>query len=119
MKDELQIIINIKKTILKLDKIVENFNRNESVLRDHIKKEMYKLLKKSYMANLIKEERSLYQKEMLIHIKMLDFYLRNAYKKKLLSQKQLIQFGDHLLQIYKMLVGWIKSEKKKESVSQN
>ncbi len=111
MKDKLLIIINIKKTALKLDKIIENFNRNELILRDNIKKEMYKLLRNAYKANIFIEERYQYQKEMLVSIKMLDFYLINAYHKKLISKKQITQYGDFLLQIYKLLQGWIKNEK--------
>ena len=111
MKDKLLIIINIKKTALKLDKIIENFNRNELILRDNIKKEMYKLLRNAYKANIFIEERYQYQKEMLVSIKMLDFYLINAYHKKLISKKQITQYDDFLLQIYKLLQGWIKNEK--------
>lgn len=38
MKDNLLIITRLKKTVTYLDKLLENFNRNENVLRDNIKK---------------------------------------------------------------------------------
>ena len=77
---------------------------------------MYKLLRNAYKANIFIEERYQYQKEMLVSIKMLDFYLINAYHKKLISKKQITQYGDFLLQIYKLLQGWIKNEKEKSSI---
>lgn len=44
---------------------------------------MYQLLEDSYSANIYnKEEKINYQKQMLVHIKMLDFYIQLSYNKK-------------------------------------
>ena len=51
MKDNFKIIINIKKTILYLDKIIINFPNNERVLKDKIKTTMYDILEMCYLAN--------------------------------------------------------------------
>lgn len=112
MNDKLLVITKIKKTIIRLDKILENYNRNENVLRDNIKEKMYALLEHAYMANTFdRGERSLYQKKMLVDVKMIDFYLTTSYHKKLISPKQYTSIGDHLLETFILIQGWIKSEK--------
>lgn len=111
MKDKLNIIINIKKTITRLEKIVKNFSRNECVVRDNIKNEGYTLLRNGYLANLHDNSRYEYQLQMLVNIKMLDFYLNVSYKKKMISEKQYISIGKSLLDCFIMLKAWIKSEK--------
>ena len=113
MKDELLIITRIKKTILRLNKIVSNFPRNETVLRDEIKNEMYSLLKNAYLANNTVEERRTYQNLMLVNIKMVDFYINESYTSKYISEKQYISISSHLIEILKMIRGWVSIEKKK------
>lgn len=117
MKDKLLIITNIKKTIIRLEKFMENFSRTESTLRDNLKKEAYELLKNAYIANTFKEDRSNYQRQMLVNIKMIDFYITNAHQKKLISYKQYSTMGTHLLDLFLLTQGWIKSEKTEEPVS--
>ena len=108
MKDNLLVITKIKKTIVRLDKITDS--RNEVVLRDNIRLTMYQLLETSYMANLIKKQRLFYQKEVLVKIKMLDFYLVLAHSKKLLTAKQLESISAHLLETFILVQAWIKSQ---------
>ena len=75
MNDNLLILTKIKKTIIRLDKITENFSRNEIALRDSIKNTMYDLLEECYMANINKaEERFVHQKNVLVKIKS-DLYV--------------------------------------------
>ena len=110
MNDNLLILTKIKKTIMRLDKITENFSRNEIALRDSIKKTMYSLLEECYMANINKaEERFFHQKKVLVKIKMLDFYINVSYEKKLLSIKQFESIGKHLLDTFVLTQAWIKS----------
>lgn len=112
MNDQLLILTNIKKTILRLEKFLENYSRTETTLKEKMKEEMYELLKDGYTANLFKDsERILYQKKMLVHIKMLDFYLYASHTKKLISHKQYTSTAQYLLDIFILIQGWIKSEK--------
>lgn len=112
MNDNFLILTNIKKTILRLEKFLENYNRGEKVLKENIQKEMYKLLKDTYMANTFKDtDRIKYQKKMLVHIKMIDFYLYTSHSKKLISSKQYTTTSKYLLDIFILIQGWIKSEK--------
>ncbi len=113
MKDELLIITKVKKTILRFNKIVANFPRNEITLRDNIKSEMYDLLKNTYLANNFIEDRKRYQNLMLVNIKMVDFYINEAYTSKYISKKQYISISTHLIEIFKMIKGWVNIEKSK------
>lgn len=117
MKDQLLIITNIKKTITRLEKMLDNFGKNEIALKNNMKEEMYNLLRNAYMANTFQDERRIdYQKNMIINIKMLDFFINTAHHKKFISYNQYTSIGKHLLDIFMLLQGWIRSEKKTEPI---
>ncbi len=110
MKDNFKIIINIKKTILYLDKVLINFPNNEKVLKDKIGSTMYDVLELTYLANEV-SDRYLYQKKIIVKIKMLDFYLKISCDKKYISYKKYIKISNYLLDILKSLYSWAKYEK--------
>ena len=55
------------------------------------------------------QERLEYQKEILILINMLDFYIERAYKFKYINEDSLKKNSTKLTEITKMIYGWIKS----------
>ena len=116
MKDNLNIIINLKKTILYLDKIVVNFPGNERELKDKIRGILYDLLEIIYMANEFKDKRRKYQFKAIVKIKMVDFYLKISCDKKYISYKKYQKVSVHLLDILKQLYGWIKYEEKEKVI---
>ena len=86
MKDKLLLVNDMKKTIIYLDKIVQNFPRTEKVLRDKINNTSFEILELIYFSNLIDfKERIIYQKKIISKIKMLDFYFKLACDKKYIS----------------------------------
>lgn len=109
MKDNLLIITRIKKTIIYLDKIVTNFPNKEKILRDNISNSLYKLLYLSYKANLTQNK--YYKKELIIEIKLIDFYLNISVDKKYISYKKYISITNHLIELIKMIQGWINEKK--------
>lgn len=116
MKDTLNIITELKKTIIYLDKIVINFPGNERELKDKIRESMYCLLELLYMANEFKEKRKEYQVMSIVKVKMLDFYLKIALDKKYISYKKYQKVSLHLLDLLKQVYGWIRNEEKEKSV---
>ena len=109
MKDKLELIMNIKKTIIYLDKIVSNFPRNEIVLIDQIKRTSYDMLELSYEANTLEtKERYFLQTKIIVKLKMLDFYLKLACDKNYISYKKYNKIGEYLLNIIKQINGWMK-----------
>ena len=111
MVENFKIINNLKKTILYLDKIIINFPGNEKVLKDKITSTMYDILELTYMASEFKEKRKEYQVNIIVKIKMIDFYLKIANDKKYISYKKYQKVSNHLLEFLKQIYGWIKNEK--------
>lgn len=105
MNDKLLIITKIKKTIIYLDKILLNYPNKEKILRDNINNSLYKLLYLSYKANLTQNK--YYKKELIIEIKLIDFYLNISVDKKYISYKKYISITNHLIEIIKMIQSWI------------
>ena len=111
MKDSLLIAQNIKKTIIYIDKIVDNFPNTEKALRDKIKMDSYELLEYVYLANVSEDTlRQNYQNKLICKIKMLDFYFKISLDKKYISYKKYGKVGRFLLSIIKQVYGWKKSE---------
>ena len=110
MKDNFKIVINIKKLITYLDKVIINFPNKEKVLKDKISCTLYEILELTYLANEIDERKSI-QKEIVVKIKMIDFYFKISCDKKYLSYKKYQKISMHFLNILKGLYGWIRYEK--------
>ena len=112
MTEKLKVITDFKKTILYLDKVVNNFPDNERVLKDKICNSMYEVLECMYMANEVSNyNRILYQKKIVSKIKMIDFYLKISLDKKYISYKKYQKVCGHLLDNLKLIYGWIRYEK--------
>ena len=111
--NELLIISKLKKTIIFINKSLENFPKKEIILKQKIEILLYDLLEITYLANYKKEERISLIYEALVKIKMLDFYLNIALENKLVTYKKFINICNYLNEITKMNYGWINSEKKK------
>lgn len=109
MIDNLEIVKSIKKTILYLDKVLENFPNKEKILKDNIEKTNYEILELVYFINEI-DDRKLYQKQVIAKIKMLDFYFRTSVEKGFISYKKFEKIGNYLIEIIKQIRSWIKSE---------
>ena len=109
MKDNFKIIINIKKTILYLDKVLINFPNNEKVLKYKIGSTIYDILELTYLANELNDK--IYKKKIIVKIKMIDFYLKISCDKKYISYKKYIKISNYLLNILKSLYAWVKYEK--------
>lgn len=113
MKDNFRVILDIKRTIVYLDKIVINFPNTDRVLRDNIMRSIYNVLEFSYIANEINDyNRIIYQKKIIMNIKMIDFYFSLALNKKYISYKKYSKISNVLLNNLKQIYGWIKYEKK-------
>ena len=109
--DKLLIITRIKKTIIYLDGIIDNFPTKEIVLRDKLKSTIFDLLEIAYLANSSEnKERKKFQKELLVKIKLLDFYIKISCDKKIINYKRYEKIGKHLLEITKLVQAWIKND---------
>lgn len=68
---------------------------------------MYNVLEYAYMASLD----SKYKLFIISKIKMVDFYLKISFEKKYISYKKYERVSNYLLEILKMVYGWLNYEK--------
>ena len=97
-----------RKTLRYIEKNTENFPTKYAVLRNRIINTCYDILECIYRANVFQELSD--KKEIIVKIQMLNFYLEEAYNKELLTHKKLINYGNYLLELDKMIRAWFSYE---------
>ena len=100
-----------RKTIRYIEKNIHNFPNEYIVLKNRIIESCYDILKWVYRANIFQDRND--KKEIVISIQMLNFYLEEAYNKKLISKKKFASYTNHLIEIDKMTRSWFKYEESK------
>lgn len=109
--DNFNIIRYIKEFIITLDDYLINYPRREFELRNRLVNDSYELLEFVYFANYSKlDKRYDVQIKCLMKINLIDFYIEYSFKKKIISEKQSIKLSNLLLNINKMMYGWINHE---------
>ena len=106
--DNLIIGRQARKTVRYIEKNTENFPNKYFVLRNKIIGSCYNILEWIYRANVFKEKDD--KKEICVQIQMLNFYLEEALRKGILTNKKFINYSNHLLELDKMTRGWLKYE---------
>ena len=110
--DKFVIAKNIKEFIMILDDYLVNYPKRYYELRNKMMNDSYKLLELVYLANYKEvEDRKPIQLEALVRINLIDFYIEESYKRKIISDKQSTSISNKLLTINKMLYKWIDDEK--------
>lgn len=100
-----------RKTLRFIEKNTENFPNKYYVLKNRIIESCYNILEWIYRANVLQNKED--KKEICVQIQMLNFYLEEALRKEILSNKKFLSYSSHLLEIDKMVRSWIKYEKVK------
>jgi len=103
-----------KKTVRFIEKNTMNFPKNFFVLRDKIITSCYNILESIYRANILQDIND--KKEVVVQIQILNFYLEEALRKGLLTNKKFISYGKHLTELDLMIRSWIINEKNKQLV---
>lgn len=99
---------NARKTIRFIEKNTINFSNDYKVLKERIINTCYDILEGIYRANIFQDISV--KKEIVVSIQMLNFYIEEALRKELLSEKKFISYGNHLLELDKMIRGWFNYE---------
>lgn len=97
-----------RKTLRYIEKNTENFPTKYVVLRNRIINTCYDILECIYRANVFQDLAG--KKEIIVKIQMLNFYLEEAYNKELLTHKKLVNYGNYLLELDKMIRAWFNYE---------
>ena len=109
MKDKFLIIDKLKRTIIYIDKILDNFPRRSIELRLNINNSLYDMLDLLYLANN-NIEKSKNSVKAIVKLQLVDFYLMITYKKDVISKKKYESISKHLLELKKMITVWSKNE---------
>ena len=111
--NDFKILKKVKEYILFLESVLVNFPKKDILSKNYIYEVgldiLYLVLKANYSRDY--SERKEYQKEILVLINMLDFYVERGYNHKYLSENQLKKNSNKLIELTKMMYGWIKSER--------
>ena len=106
--DRLLIAVRLKKSIIYIEGILENFPHKYIEIRQNINKGMYEMLEHVYLANNgFEKEKN--QALCIVKLQLVDFYLMLAYKKELIGKKKFTGIAKHLDELEKMLYGWKNS----------
>ena len=112
MNKDFILIKKVKEYIFFLENVLITFPKKDYIAKNVIYETsldiLYLMLKTNYSKDIL--ERIDYQKEILVLINMLDFYIERGYKFKHISNEQLKKNSNKLTEITKMVYGWIKSE---------
>ena len=112
MNDKFKIARYIKDFIIILDDYLVNYPKKYFELRNRLVNDSYELLELVYLANYMNGlERKNIQLKALMKINIIDFYIEESYKKRIISEKQSIKLSNNLLIINKMICKWINNEK--------
>ena len=107
--DNLIIGREARKTVRYIEKNTENFPNKYLILKNKIISSCYNILENIYRANVFQEKSD--KKEICVQINMLNFYLEEALRKGILTNKKFINYSNHLLELDKMTRSWFKYEK--------
>ena len=106
--EEFIIAKSARKTLRYIERNTSSFPNEYRVLKERIINTCYNMLEDIYRAN-IKQE-LIYKKEVVVSIEMLNFYLEEALRKGLLSNRKFESYGNHLLELDKMVRAWFNYE---------
>ena len=109
MQDNLLIARSVRKTINYVEKNIYNFPNEYKVLKERIINSCYDILENVYRANVDQDVKTKW--EALVQIKLLNFYLKQALDKELITKKKFLSYGNHLLEIHNMISSWCCYEK--------
>lgn len=111
MEDKLLIARNVRKTINYIEKNIYNFPNNYKILKIRILNSCYNILENVYRANIDQDKKA--KKEVIVEIKMLNYYLKQALDKELIGKKKFLSYAKHLEEIHNMVLSWYSYEKSK------
>ena len=114
MQDKFIIASKIKKTIEYVKKSINNYPHEYVSLKNNIIDSFYYLLKLSYKASVYKDINIM--KDIVVEIKMIEYFIKVSYKYKLISYKKFDNIGKYLLEINLMVNSWIKNETDRQSI---
>ena len=109
MEDKLIIARKTKRTIDYIEKNIYNISNDYKVLKERILNCLYDILENVYRANIEQDRK--YKEEVIVQIKMLNYYLKKCMDLELITKSKFLNYGKYLSEIHDMVNSWMEYEK--------
>ena len=110
--NDFKILVKYKEFIGNIDNLLDNVPRRDMYYKDKLRETLDRLLKyilkSSYDVN--KDNLNNNYVEIKSYIALIDFMLDRLHSKKYLSEKMLYKIGNDLIEINKMVTGWMNGK---------
>lgn len=110
--NDFKVLSKYKEYMDKIDNILENVPRRDMYYKDKLKSTLDNLLKYIFKSSYETDEERLkkYYVEIKSDIALIDFMLDRLHNKKYISEKSLYKLGNDLVEINKMVTGWLNGK---------
>lgn len=110
--NDFKILVKYKEFMNKMDDLLENVPRRDMYYKDELKDTLNHLLKYIFKSSYESDNNELNVNyvEIKSDIALIDFMLDRLHSKKYLSEKALYKIGNDLIEINKMVTGWINGK---------
>lgn len=114
-----KVLIKCKEFLNKIDKILENVPRRDMYYKDYLRNTCDNLLKYIFECSyeLNKENIDYYFKKIKACIAQIDFMLDRLHDKKYIGDVALYRIGTDLVEVNKLVTGWLNALGNYESVN--
>ena len=111
--NDFKILQKYKIFLINLDNSLENIPRKDMYFKDRIKNVSLDVLKDILLCSYDTSSVSSYRTSIKANIALLDFTLERLLLKKYISEKNLYKLATDLVEINKMVTGWLNNHESK------
>ena len=111
--NDFKILQKYKIFLMNLDNSLENIPRKDMYFKDRIKNVSLDVLKDILLCSYDTSSVSLYRTSIKANIALLDFMLERLLLKKYISEKNLYKIATDLVELNKMVTGWLNNHESK------
>ena len=107
--NDFKILQKYKSFLMNLDNSLENIPRKDTYFKDRIKNISLDVLKDILLCSYDTSSVKMYRTSIKANIALLDFMLERLLLKKYISEKNLYKLTNELVEINKMVTGWLNN----------
>ncbi|MBS5862629.1 MAG: four helix bundle protein [Firmicutes bacterium] len=111
--NDFKILQKYKSFLMNLDNSLENIPRKDIYFKDRIKNISLDVLKDILLCSYDTSSVKIYRTSIKANIALFDFMLERLLLKKYISEKNLYKLASELVEINKMVTGWLNNNESK------
>lgn len=117
--NEFKVLIKSKEFLIKVNKLLENVPRKDMYYKDRLRNVCDNLLMYIFECSYELDDNNInyYYKKIKSCIAQIDFMLDRLHTNKYISNTTLYRIGTDLVEVNKLVTGWLKVVSKHESIS--